>query len=183
MNVLLFFASYWLLQRRQIHERSIIYYFLLLLNVMNIANVFDYIPIRTFTPTNWDTDMSNVERGLNISPWLVYVVGGYFVLFIIWQFFSKTLVEAYVYLRLDALWTRCLLMILVVLILFAYFSLAGLNGYGEISNFLSLTSRRISPAIILFCWPDRSWVRQKMAVLESRLSSKQIFSAQSQWKR
>lgn len=89
MNVLLFFASYWLLQRRQIHERSIIYYFLLLLNVMNIANVFDYIPIRTFTPTNWDTDMSNVERGLNISPCLVYVVGGYFVLFIIWQFFSK----------------------------------------------------------------------------------------------
>ena len=56
---------------------------------MNIANLFDYIPFRTFTPVNWDTDMSNLERGLNISPWVVYVVGGYLVLFVVWQFFSQ----------------------------------------------------------------------------------------------
>lgn len=179
INVLLFFVSYWLLQKIQVHDRPYLYYFIFWFNVMNIANVFDYVPIRTFTPTNWNTDMSNLERGLNISPWLVYVVGGYFVLFIIWQFFSKTLVEAYVYLRLETLWARCFLLISVVLVLFAYFSLAGLHGYGEISTFLSLTSRWICPAIILFCWPDREWVRQKMAVIAGQFSSKQIFSAQT----
>ncbi|MGA2412385.1 MAG: site-2 protease family protein, partial [Candidatus Binataceae bacterium] len=68
MNVLLFLVSYWLLQKKQIHDRSYLYYFLIWFNVMNIANVFDYVPIRTFTPLNWNTDMSNVERGLNISP-------------------------------------------------------------------------------------------------------------------
>ena len=78
---------------------------------MNIANLFDYIPFRTFTPVNWDTDMSNLERGLNISPWVVYVVGGYLVMFVIWQFFSKTLVESYVYLNLNSLWIRSFLMI------------------------------------------------------------------------
>ena len=172
MNVLLFFFSYWLLQKKQIRDGPYLYYFIFWFNFMNIANVFDYIPIRTFTPTNWNTDMSNVERELNISPWLVYVIGGYFVLFIIWQFFSKTLVEAYVYLQLDALWARCLLLIATVLILFAYFSLAGLHGFGEISTFLSLTSRWICPAVILFCWPDRLWVRKKMAMIKGEFSPK-----------
>lgn len=167
MNVLLFFVSYWLLQKKIIHDKSYLYYFIFWFNLMNIANVFDYVPIRTFTPTNWNTDMSNFERGLNVSPWVVYVVGGYFVLFIIWQFFSKTLIEAYVYLSLEYLWIRCLLMISVVLVLFAYFSRAGLHGFGEISRFLSVTSVLICPAIIFFSWPERQWVRQKMATVEN----------------
>lgn len=172
MNVLLFFFSYWLLQKRQIHDRPYLYYFIFWFNFMNIANVFDYIPIRTFTPPNWNTDMTNIATGLNISPWFIYVIGGYFVLFIIWQFFSKTLVEAYVYLQLDSLWARCFLLIATVLILFAYFSLAGLHGFGETSAFLSLTSRWISPAVIFFCWPDRLWVREKMATIKGEFSPK-----------
>jgi hypothetical protein len=166
INVVLFFVSYWLLQKKQVHDRPYLYYFIFWFNLMNIANVFDYIPIRTFTPLNWNTDMSNVERGFNISPWVVYVGGGYFVLFIIWQFFSKTLIEAYVYLHLKLLWLRSFLMTAAVLVLFAYFSLAGLRGFGETSAFLSLTSRWICPAIIFFCWPERLWVRQKIALVE-----------------
>jgi hypothetical protein len=165
-NVLLFLLSYWLLQSRQIQDKPYLYYLLLWFNLMNIANLFDYVPIRTFTPPNWNTDMSNIERGLNISPWAVYVVGGYFVLFTIWQFFSKTLVEAYVYLNLKSPSIRCFLMISTVLVLFAYFSLAGLHGYGEISTFLSVTSMLICPAIIFFCWPERLWVRQKRDMIQ-----------------
>lgn len=172
MNILLFFVSYWLLQKIWIQNRPYLYYFVVWFNLMNIANVFDYVPIRTFTPTNWNTDMSNVERGLNISPWVVYVVGGYFVLFIIWQFFSKTLVEAYVYLGLESLWSRTFLMISTVIVLFAYFSLAGLHGYGEISSFISMTSRLICPAIIFFCWPDRQWVREKIAMIKAEFPSR-----------
>ena len=174
MNVILFFVSYWLLQKRPIHDSPYLYYWLLWFNIMNIANVFDYIPIRTFTPLNWNTDMSNLERGLNISPWVVYAVGGYFVLFLIWQLFSKTLVESYVYLGLESLWTKSFLMISVVLVLFAYFSLAGLHGFGETSAFLSLTSRWISPAIMVFCWPNRQWVREKIAVIKREFSPQQV---------
>ena len=177
MNVILFFVSYWLLQKRPIHDSPYLYYWLLWFNIMNIANVFDYIPIRTFTPLNWNTDMSNLERGLNISPWVVYAVGGYFVLFLIWQLFSKTLVESYVYLGLESLWTKSFLMISVVLVLFAYFSLAGLHGFGETSAFLSLTSRWISPAIMVFCWPNRQWVREKIAVIKREFSPQQVAGA------
>jgi hypothetical protein len=170
----MFLLSYWLLQKQQIHDRLYLYYFLLWFNLMNIANLFDYIPFRTFTPVNWDTDMSNLERGLNISPWVVYVVGGYLVLFVIWQFFSKTLVESYVYLGLSSLWIRSFLLISMVLVMFGYFSSAGLRGYGEISTFLSMTSRWICPAIIAFCWPGRQWVREKMAVVKQTFSSEKV---------
>jgi hypothetical protein len=177
----LFLFSYWLLQKESIHVRPYFYYSILWFNLMNIANLFDYIPFRTFTPVNWDTDMSNLERGLNISPWAVYVVGGYLVLFVIWQFFSKTLVESYVYLGSTSLWSRCFLMISVVLVLFGYFSSAGLRGYGEISTFLSMTSRWICPAIVVFCWPDRRWVREKMTEIKDKFSSEQIPGARPVW--
>jgi hypothetical protein len=167
----LFLLSYWLLQQKWIQDRSYFYYFTFWFNLMNIANLFDYIPFRTFTPVNWDTDMSNLERGLNISPWVVYVVGGYLVLFVIWQFFSKTLIESYVYLGLNSLWIRSFLLVSTVLVLFGYFSSAGLHGYGEISSFLSMTSRWICPAIIVFCWPDRQWVHEKIAVIRAKFSS------------
>jgi hypothetical protein len=121
--------------------------------------------------------MSNLERGLNISPWVVYVLGGYLVLFVIWQFFSKTLVESYVYLGTNSLWIRSFLMICTVLVLFGYFSSAGLHGYGEISTFLSMTSRWICPAIIVFCWPDRHWVLEKMAAIKETVSSAQVGAA------
>ena len=173
----MFLLSYWLLQKPQIHDKPYLYYFILWFNLMNIANLFDYVPFRTFTPVNWDTDMSNLERGLNISPWIVYVIGGYLVLFVIWQFFSKTLVESYVYLGLNSLWIRSFLLVSTVLVLFGYFSSAGLHGYGEISAFLSMTSRWICPAVILFCWPDRQWVREKVAAIEERFSSQQILRA------
>ena len=173
----MFLLSYWLLQKQQIHDRPYLYYFMLWFNLMNIANLFDYIPFRTFTPVNWDTDMSNLERGLNISPWVVYVLGGYLVLFVIWQFFSKTLVESYVYLGLDSLWIRSFLLIAAVVVLFGYFSSAGLQGYGEISTFLSLTSRWMCPAIIVFCWPDRRWVREKMSAIKQTFPSEQVVSA------
>jgi hypothetical protein len=172
----LFLLSYWLLQQKKIQDRPYLYYFMLWFNLMNIANLFDYIPFRTFTPVNWDTDMSNLERGLNISPWVVYVVGGYLVLFVIWQFFSKTLVESYVHLGLSSLWSRAFLLISVVVVLFGYFSLAGLHGYGEISAFLSMTSRWICPAIIVFCWPGRQWVREKIASIKDHLSSQRILA-------
>ena len=173
----MFLLSYWLLQKQQVQDRPHLYYFVLWFNLMNIANLFDYIPFRTFTPVNWDTDMSNLERGLNISPWVVYVVGGYLVMFVIWQFFSKTLVESYVYLGLKALWIRSFLLISAVLVLFGYFSSAGLHGYGEISAFLSTTSRWICPAIIVCCWPDRQWVREKMAVIKQAFSSEEVIAA------
>jgi hypothetical protein len=66
-------------------------------------------------------------------------------------------------------------MISVVLVLFDYFSLAGLHGFGEMSAFLSLTSRWMSPAIMVFCWPDRQWVREKIAAINSELSSERGF--------
>ena len=162
-NGLMFVLSYGLLQKKYVHDKIYLYYFIFWFNIMNIANLYDYVPIRTFTFVNWDTDMSNLERGLNISPWVVYVIAGYLIFLLLWQLFVRTIVQAYVYLGLNSVWTRVFLLILVVLIIFLYFAQAGLHGYGEISRFVSITSMLICPLIILINWPEREWVKQAMA--------------------
>ena len=63
-NGLLFIFSYWLLQKKAIQQKPYLYYFIFWFNIMNIANLDDDVPLRTFAGLNWDTDMSNLERGL-----------------------------------------------------------------------------------------------------------------------
>ena len=170
-NGLLFIFSYWLLQKKAIQQKPYLYYFIFWFNIMNIANLYDYVPLRTFAGLNWDTDMSNLERGLGISPWVVYIVGGYLMLFLFWQFFTKTLVEAYVYLNIKSAWVRSSLLIAVVSVLFVYFGRAGLHGYGEISTFVSATSMIFCPAVIFVCWPQRLWVREKIDAIGRAISA------------
>ena len=78
------------------------------------------------------------------------------------------------YLGSESSLDQVVFMISAVLVLFGYFSSAGLHGYGEISTFLSMTSRWICPAIIVFCWPDRQWVQEKMAGIKQTFSSEQV---------
>lgn len=159
MNFLLFLISFWLLQKTSIKQRPYLFYFLVFFNLMNIGNLYDYIPIRTFTIQGNMVDVLDIEQGLNISPWWIYVVGGYIVGFLIWQFFTKTLISAYVNLNLTETFLRAGLMIICVFILFGYFGLPGFFSHGEIPYFLSATSLLAIPGIIFALWPTREWVR------------------------
>ena len=153
-------------RRSKFTNRPYFYYFILWFNLMNIANLFNYIPFQTFTPVNWDTDMSNLERGLNISPWVVYVVGGYLVLFVIWQFFSKTIVESYVPLGLGTAWIRSFLLIFALSSFCLDISARqDCTDMAKYRRSYPVTSRWLCPVIIAFCWPERQWVREKIAAI------------------
>lgn len=157
-NGSLFILSLWLLNKESIKRRLYLFYFLFLFNLMNLGNFYDYVPIRTFTTHG---DAAHFFMGLNISPWWVYIIGGYIVAFLIWHFFTKTMISAFINLNITTP-LRAGLMIICVLILFGFFGMPGLFGYGDISYFLSATSLLAIPGIIIALWPTRKWIEQSM---------------------
>ena len=153
-NVPLFILSLWLLNKDKIKNAPYLYYFLFLFNLMNLGNFYDYVPIRTFSTQG---DVANFVHGLNISPWWVYIIGGYIVAFLIWHFFTRTMVTAFIDLGLT-ITAKASLMIVCVCILFGYFGGPGFVGQGVISFFLSATSFIAIPGLVAGLWPTRTWV-------------------------
>ncbi|HET7092545.1 MAG TPA: hypothetical protein VFI22_03680, partial [Thermomicrobiales bacterium] len=45
--------------------------------VMNLANLYDYVPMRVFAA---DGDVAHFRWATGLSPWAIYAVGGYLVL-------------------------------------------------------------------------------------------------------
>lgn len=159
-NGLLFILSFLLLKNEKVKQRPYLFYFLFWFNLMNLGNFYDYVPIRTFAAQGNMVDIVDIERGLNISPWWVYIIVGYLVAFLIWQFFTKTLISAYRNLKITETYLQAGLMIICVCILFGYFGLPGFFSHNDISYFISATSLLAIPAIITALWPTREWVQQ-----------------------
>ena len=122
---------------------------------MNLGNFYDYVPMRVFASYG---DVHNFIIGLGISPWWVYILGTYGVVFLIWKFFTRTLISAYAYLALESQAFKASLLILCTLILFGFFSgflgiiLFG-KSYGPVTDFLATSSVIFMPGVILFFWP------------------------------
>jgi hypothetical protein len=157
-NAPLFILSLWLLSKEKIKNMPYLYYFIFLFNLMNLGNFYDYVPIRTFSTYD---DVANFIHGLNISPWWVYIIGGYIVAFLIWRFFTRTLISAFIDLSLTTA-SNAALMIVCVIILFGYYGSPGLLNHGEISFFLSVTSVIAIPGLIIGLWPTRNWVVSRL---------------------
>lgn len=159
-NGSLYIISLLLLKNKKVLKNNYLFYFIFWFNFMNLANLYDYVPIRTFTTHG---DIAHITLGLGISPYYIYIFFGYIVAFTIWHFFTQTMVKAFVYINLNSFTAQASLMVLCVLILFIYFGLSGLTGnYGEISYFLSATSLIVTPGAIAACWPTREWVKRQI---------------------
>lgn len=161
-NGLLYLISLYLLARRKVQQNPLLFYFIFWFNFMNLANFYDYVPIRTFSTHG---DIAHITAGLGISPWSVYIIAGYLVAFVIWHFFTRTLIRGFIHLKLQTTLSRASLMIVCALPLFGYFGMAGFIDYGEISHFLSATSFILIPGVIVASWPTRDWVRRQVQVL------------------
>lgn len=159
-NGVKYLITLFLLNVRRVKQHIYLYYFIFWFNFMNLANFYDYVPMRVFTEKD---DMGHISRGLNISPWTIYIILGYIVAFVIWHFYTRTLIQVYYNLKIKSVSGQASLMIVSTAILFGYFGMAGFNGYGEISHFLSATSFIMIPGVIIACWPTREWVKWTLA--------------------
>jgi len=161
-NVLLFALSQYLLNKKNIQQRIYTYYFLFWFNLMNLGNFYDYVPIRTFAKSG---DVYIIVTALQISAWLIYILFGYAVCYLMWRFFSKTLIKAYQHLNTTSNIHKATLLSLCTIILFGYFgrvisTLTVPSNLDAISYFLSITSLLMMPIVIIAGWPNRACVQQ-----------------------
>lgn len=151
-NGLLYLLSYYYLKSPKPKSHPYLFYFIFCFNLMNLGNLYDYVPLRTFSGSG---DVEHFVQGLGISPWIIFVVFGYIVALAIYYFFKKTLQSAYLNLQLGNA-GKASLMILSVLFIFGYFAVPGIIDTATISHFLGLASVIAIPGIILVLWPNRT---------------------------
>lgn len=156
--IFLFFLSSWLIQNKKIKNYPYLLYFLLFFNLWCLGGTYAYVPVRTFTPQGVMIDVLDIIQALNISPWLIYFIVGYLVIFMMRQFFLKNLISIYV--NISSAIGRASIMMICVLILFGYCGLAGFINHGEISHFISATSVLAIPGVVILLWPTRTWIKQ-----------------------
>lgn len=155
MNLLLFFFAYWLLKSRKTIRRPYRYYFILLFALMNLGNIYGYIPIRVFVTHGTLVDIVEVEKALHLSPWEVYIFLGYGVIYMAWLFFGQMLRAAYSHLGLTETKLKASLMIVCVFIFFGYFGLPGFFSHEVIPYFMAVTSMALIPVMIVILWPSK----------------------------
>ncbi|RIV20471.1 hypothetical protein DYU11_20710 [Fibrisoma montanum] len=165
-TVLMFVLGGLFLKEPRIKQHPYLYYFTFWFHLMNLGNLYDYVPIRTFAHGG---DIANMVRGLHISPWWVFVLVGYPVAYLMWQFFTQTMISLYVNLTIINLPLQAGIMVLCVLLLFGWFG--GILGIiysgnplesGEITYFLKIASFVSIPGVISLLWPTRKWIREKL---------------------
>lgn len=149
MNGVLYILSSWaLFSCRSLHKKPLFFYFIFWFNIMNLGNIFDYIPIRVFTTHG---DIGHILFGLNnVSHWWIFIPGTYIVIFLYYLFFNKTLPLAYsIVCTTQRKWQCLLLLVLSSTILLAAFGLSGLEGYSTICTFISKIAILATPIIII----------------------------------
>jgi hypothetical protein len=155
----LYVLSLWLLLQPGVRSNRLLFAFVFWFNFMNVGNFFDYVPIRTFAPTG---DIAHIVQGLGISPWVALVVLGIPTAIAMWFFFARTLPMALGRMAASS-FPRGLIVTLSVVIMFGYFGLVGIEGYGRISHVLSLLSLCLIPVMLVVCWPARRWMASRIA--------------------
>lgn len=157
-NGALYLVSLWLLQRPRVRSSTLLFTFVFWFNFMNLGNFFDYVPIRTFAPTG---DMADIAKGLGVSPWVVLVVLGIPTAIAMWFFFTRTLPMALGQMTTSSS-ERGLIVTVSIVIMFGYFGLVGIEGYGRTSHVISMLSLCLIPVMLILCWPTRRWMRARI---------------------
>ena len=150
VNVLLYLLSTLVLFKfKRLRTKPSLFYFVFWFNLMNLGNIYDYVPLRVFTTHG---DIGYILFGLgHLSPWWIFIPGVYIVILLYYFFFTQTLPLDYKVLFCNQnTGLRCFaLLVLSAITLFGFFGASGLVGYSDICTFISLCSMLSVPLIVL----------------------------------
>jgi hypothetical protein len=158
-NGTLYLLSLFLLRRPSVRRNVFLFMLVFWFNLMNVGNFYDYVPIRTFVSQG---DIGHITQGLGISPWAALVVLGIPTSIALWFLFTRTLPDVLGGIAPDSPFRRGFVVNASVVIIFGFFGLAGLVGYGEPSRTLSLLSACLIPIMLFLCSPSRRWMRSRV---------------------
>lgn len=132
---------------------SFLYYLVLWINLINIRELWAYVPLRALSST---ADIANINHSLNISQWWIFILISPLVAWGAWNFFSNTLKNSYEKLGLFSKSSRAALFIITVIYFFTLTCLQILTAnYNSITRELTWMSLIFMPYILIFCWPKK----------------------------
>jgi hypothetical protein len=146
----LFLLSRYLITKPWFRARPVAANFLFWFMFMSLANLYDYVPMRVFAS---DGDVHHFILGSGMDPWVIYVVGGYAVLWAIVDFYRTALPLG---LELSGFFTptaRAVTFVVATVLLFGYFSIPSLIFEPDMaSQLIARTSVMAIPPVLILLW-------------------------------
>ena len=150
-TLLLYIISLYFLKKKAISKYKYLYYFIFLIHLVNLGELYAYVPIRALAT---HADIANINFGLNISPWWIFLLTGYPIIFALYYFFKRTLINTNITLNLISKNQQLFLLLFSTLYILGKAASVGLHGYGEITRLISLLSLFSIPCILYIHWPN-----------------------------
>lgn len=144
-----YLLSRWLITLDWFSGRPVAGYVLFWFLWINLANLYCYVPLRTFAG---DGDVHHFLLGTGMSPWWVYAVAGALVLWAIVDGYRRVIPRAAAVGRFDTPTLRGILLTAATLVLFAYYAMPALEESDPVSLFMGGTSLLLVPVVLLLTW-------------------------------
>lgn len=144
----LYLLSRRLIESLSVASRPLLAYVLFWFLFMNLANLYDYVPLRVFATG----DVYHFELGTGISPWVIYAVGGYLVLWGLVDFYRVVLPYTLRVCGFESRTARTVVLIVATALMFGYFAIPSLLEPDNFSQLLSRTSLLAIPLIVAMMW-------------------------------
>lgn len=138
-----------LIAARRVARRPVVAYGLCWFLFMNLANLYDYVPLRVFAA---DGDVKHFRLATGISPWAIYAVGGYLVAWGLVDFYRVVLPRSLDACGLTARWARGAVLIVATGLMFGYFAIPGLEEADAVSLFMARSSLLAIPVVVALTW-------------------------------
>ena len=153
VTLLFYLITLLLLPLKQIKKHPLLYYFVFWINLLNLAELTSYIILRSIGSSG---DIYHVEIGWNISPWLIFIIGGSIIVYCLWYLFSYQLDRLYSTLKLTSNWPKAFILTLAAFQIFGHSGFRMLlYPYGTVSLILGIVFIMLVPLVIYIKWPAR----------------------------
>lgn len=144
-----YLLSRWLIGRSWFDARPVATYVLFWFLWINLANVYCYVPLRTFSDGG---DVHHFLLGTGLSPWWVYAVIGVLVLWGIVDGYRRVIPRTLAICGFDAAVLRAMVLLTATAILFVYYALPAIWESDVISRFMGWTSMLLAPVVLVLTW-------------------------------
>lgn len=148
-NAGLYLLSRRLIVSRAVSSRPFLAYALFWFLAINLANLYDYVPLRVFAA---DGDVWHFRLATGMSPWLIYAVGGYLVLWALVDFYRVVLPRCLAACGFDSGAGRAVVLMLATALMFGYFAIPGLEEADPASQLLARSSLLAIPVLVATLW-------------------------------
>lgn len=148
INAGFFLLSTFVLRAGWLVGRPVIANFVFWFLLMNLGNLYDYVPMRVFADHG---DVYNFSNGSGVNPWFIFVLGTYLVLWAIVSFYRTSLPLGLQRSGFVVPAARGVTLIVATMVLFGYFAnpslLAGTDV--RLQTLAAMSLMTIAPVVVL----------------------------------